>query len=109
MRLINADALLERFSERGVLGASIRAVINEAPTVDAVDLPCPIGSDCWWVDFETMEVRCEKGGITGFVVLKDEILALDSSGERMELHTEWCCLTREEAEAFRERMLKERE
>ena len=70
-------------------------------------LPCPIGSDCWWVSSETLEVECEKGGITGFVVLEGEILALDKAGERVEIHSQWCCLTREEAEAFREKLLKE--
>ena len=72
-----------------------------------VSLPCPIGSDCWWVSSETLEVECEEGGITGFVILKDEILALDKAGERMEIHGQWCCLTREEAEAFREKLLKD--
>ena len=71
-----------------------------------VVLPCKPGSDCWYVDAETFEVCYEKGGITGFVVLDGEILALDLSGERMELHTEWCCLTREEAEEFSEKMRK---
>ena len=73
-----------------------------------VVLPCPIGSDWWYVDSETLEVRCEKGGITGFVILKDKILALDSCGERMEIHDEWCCLTREEAEAFREKLIQQK-
>jgi hypothetical protein len=69
-----------------------------------VNLPCPIGSDYWWVSSETRKVEFEKGGITGFVVLEDKILALDSSGERMDLHSRWCCLTKEEAEAFRKEL-----
>ena len=69
------------------------------------ELPCPIGSDFWWVDDDTMEVKCEKGGITGFVVLKDEVLALNADGDRLEIHSEWCCLSREEAEAIRDKML----
>lgn len=51
-------------------------------------------------------MKYEKGGITGFVVREGEILALDLSGEMMELHTRWCCLTKEEAEAFREELIK---
>ena len=70
-----------------------------------VDIPCKPGTDCWWVDSETMEVQYEKGGITGFVVLEGKILALDTAGERMEIHSQWCCLTKEEAEAFREKLL----
>ena len=76
------------------------------PILDA--LPCPIGSDVWWVSSETLEVECEKGGITGFVIRENEILALDKCGEAFELHSQWGCLTREEAEAFREQLLKER-
>lgn len=74
---------------------------------NTIVLPCPIGSDCWWVDDDTMEVKCEEGGITGFVILKDKILALDSCGERMEIHSEWCCLSKEEAEEIRDKMLQE--
>ena len=69
-----------------------------------VNLPCPIGSDCWWVNSETMEVEYEKGGITGFVILPDKILALDLAGERVEIHSQWCCLSREEAEEMREKL-----
>lgn len=72
-------------------------------------LPCPIGSDIWWVDDETLEVKLEEGGVTGFVILKNEILALDKTGERNELHSQWCCLSREEAESIREQLLKEME
>ena len=75
--------------------------------IDTVVLPCPIGSDCWWVSSETLEVKCEKGGIAGFAIFKDEILALDRSGERMELHSQWCCLSKEEAEAFRNKLIQE--
>ena len=66
-----------------------------------VELPCKPGSDCWYVDPETNEVVYEKGGITGFVVLEDKILALDLSGEQVELHSRWCCLSKEEAESFK--------
>jgi len=68
-------------------------------------LPCPIGSDIWWVDDDTMEVKLEEGGITGFIIRENEILALDKCGEPFELHSEWGCLTKEEAEAFRDKML----
>ena len=75
--------------------------------INTVVLPCPIGSDYWWVDSETKEVKCEKGGITGFVILKDKILALDLVGESMEIHSQWCCLSEEEAVAFREKLMHE--
>ena len=75
--------------------------------MNTIVLPCPIGSDCWWVDSETMTVECEKGGITGFMILKDEILALDLVGEPREIHGQWCCLSREEAEAFRDKLISQ--
>lgn len=74
---------------------------------NTVVLPCPIGSDFWWVSSETKEVECEKGGITGFVILKDKILALDPVGESMEIHSRWCCLSKEEAESFRNKLIQE--
>ena len=123
MRPIDADELLKAIDthmppmhgqredlqlvERATM-AQLYEIIDDAPTINAAVLPCPIGSDCWWVSSETLEVECEKGGITGFTVLKDEILALDLSGNPMKMHSQWCCLTREEAEAFREKLLKER-
>lgn len=73
-----------------------------------VGLPCPVGSDYWWVDPDTKEVKCEKGGIKGFVILKDRILALDASYEHVELNSPWCCLTRREAEEFSEKMFAEK-
>ena len=78
-----------------------------------VVLPCPIGSDIWWVsggdDDETLEVKCEEGGITGFVIREGEILALDKAGERFELNSRWGCLTKGEAEEIRDKMLKEQQ
>ena len=74
---------------------------------ECVMLPCPIGSDIWWVDDETLEVKFEEGGVTGFIIRANEILALDKSGEPFRLNSQWGCLTREKAEAIRERMLKE--
>lgn len=71
-------------------------------------LPCPIGSDIWWVDDETLEVKLEEGGVTGFIIRERDILALDKAGEAFELGSQWGCLTREEAEAIREQLLKER-
>ena len=72
-----------------------------------VVLPCLPGDDCWFVDSETLEVECEKGGITAVVVYADRIEILDLAGEPRTLHSQWCCLSREEAEAFREKLLNE--
>ena len=74
-----------------------------------VELPCKPGSDCWYVGTEPLEVRCEKGGIAGFAIFEGKILALDASGNMVGLHSRWCCLTREEAEEFKEKLLAEEE
>ena len=107
MRLVDADKVKELLERYGCK-EEVLALIDSVPTENAVVLPCPIGSDCWWVFSETMEVECEKGGVTGFVIRENGITALDKAGEQFELHSQWGCLTKEEAEAFREAMLKER-
>lgn len=70
-----------------------------------IEFPCKPGDDIWLVDNDTMEVYCEKGGISGVVVYKDGFAILDSIGELRELHSQCGCLTREEAEAFRDKLL----
>lgn len=74
-----------------------------------IDLPFEIGDDLWWVSSETMEVECEKGGIHGVAIHEDGVYLIDSCREQTKLHSQYGCLTREEAEAFREQMLKDAE
>jgi len=69
-----------------------------------INLPFEIGDDCWWVDSETLEVNCDKGGITGVAIYADRIELLDLAGEPRPLHSQWGCLTKEEAEAFKEKL-----
>lgn len=105
MRLIDADALLNE-ADGDVI--SVESIKN-APTVDAVVLPCPIGSDCWYVSSEDLEIYQEVGGVTGFAVYKDDIFMLDLSGEKERVHSQWGCLSKEEAEQFREKLIAERQ
>ena len=108
MRLIDADDLLAEY-DRVHVGppCEARKLIEEAPTIDAIPLPCPVGSDFWWVDTDDMSVNHEKGGIQGFEIRDNGILyALDPCLEELEVHSETCCLTREEAEEFREKLRK---
>ena len=72
-----------------------------------IDLPCKPGDDCWWVDCETLEVRCDKGGIKGIAIYEYRIELIDPAGEYRELHGQWGCLSREEAEAYREKLLNQ--
>ena len=72
-----------------------------------IELPFEIGDDLWWVSEETMEVCCEKAGIHGVAIYKDRICIIDQCGEQARLHTDCACLTREEAEAIRDGLLKE--
>ena len=72
-------------------------------------LPCSPGDDIWVVDSETMEVYCEKGGVKGVVVYKDDFAIIDSVGEFRELRGPCGCLTKEEAEELRDKMISGRE
>lgn len=61
-------------------------------------LPCKIGDDIWWIDSENNTVQCEKNGVAGFIVKKDEILIMDQAGCPARIGTQYCYLTKEEAE-----------
>ena len=107
MRLIDADKVKKVFERYG-FNKDVLALIDSVQAEDAMVLPCPVGSDFWWVDTDDMSVNHEKGGIRGFEIRDNGILyALDPSLEEIEVHSEWCCLSREEAEEFREKVLKE--
>ena len=60
--------------------------------------PCKIGDDIWWIDAETDTVQCETNGVNGFLVKKDEILIVDKAGESAHIGTQYCYLSKEEAE-----------
>ena len=62
-------------------------------------MPCKIGADIWWIDAETDTVECEKNGVSGFIVKKDEILIMDKAGSEDRIGTQYCYLSREDAEA----------
>lgn len=65
-----------------------------------INLPFDIGDDLWWMSDETMEVCCDEGGIRGVAIREDGIYLIDRCGEQTKLHSQYGCLTREEAEAF---------
>lgn len=65
-----------------------------------INLPFDIGDDLWWVSDETKEVCCEEGGIRGVAIHEDGIYLIDRGREQVKLHSQYGCLTREEAEAF---------
>ena len=60
MRLIDADALKDRFSLTGPVGVSVRRVIDKAPTIDAV--PVVRCKDCKHWE----EIKHGQGWCTGF-------------------------------------------
>ena len=60
--------------------------------------PCEIGADIWYIDSETITVECEKNGVAGFVVKKDEILIIDKAGSEDHIGSQFCHLTKESAE-----------
>ena len=63
-----------------------------------VELPCKIGDDIWWIDDEEPYVKCAKGDIKGIVITKDGIRILDKDGGLEKIGTQYCYLTREDAE-----------
>lgn len=67
-------------------------------------LPCEIGADVWYIEGETLTVQCEKNGVAGFVIKKDEILILDSAGCEDHIGSQFCHLTKESAEKALEDM-----
>lgn len=60
--------------------------------------PCKIGDDIWWIDNENKTVQCEKNGVAGFIIKKDEVLVMDKSGSEDRIGTQYCYLTKEAAE-----------
>lgn len=61
-------------------------------------LPCKIGDDIWWINSETNSVECEKNGVSGFIIKKDEVLVRDKTGSEDRIGTQYCYLTKEDAE-----------
>ena len=73
---------------------------------NTVVLPFMPNDDLWWVDSETMEVRCEKNGIAGVAIFADRILMIDKEGNQWTVGDKWFFLTKEDAEEFRDTVLK---
>ena len=81
-RIINRLALLENLSESGRLAV----------------LPCKVGDDIWWIDDEESMVRCEVAGVKGIVITEDGFMILDSHNDLNRIGTQFCYLTKEDAE-----------
>ena len=64
-----------------------------------VVLPCKVGDDLWWIDAESWSVKVDKGGVKGIAITKDGVRIMDGCGGYDEIGTQYCYLTREEAEA----------
>ena len=63
-----------------------------------IALPCKIGDDIWWIDSENNSVECEKNGVTGFIIKKNEILIRDRTGGEDKIGTQYCYLSKDDAE-----------
>lgn len=63
-----------------------------------VVLPCKIGDDIWWIDAERWSVECEKNAVTGLIITKDEVLVRDKTGGGDRIGTQYCYLTKDDAE-----------
>lgn len=62
-------------------------------------LPCKVGDDLWWIDGEDCTVKVDKGGVKGIAITADGVRIMDGCGGYDEIGTQYCYLTREEAEA----------
>lgn len=66
--------------------------------------PCKVGDDVYWIDetygFDKATVSCAKGDIKGIAYYGNEEFRVIVKGESEpeKLHTEWCMLTKAEAE-----------
>ena len=63
--------------------------------------PCNVGDDIYWIDDESNTVECEKNGIAAVAYYgrgEFKIISKDENPPEA-LHTKWCMLTKEEAEA----------
>ena len=81
-----------------VLGENVGRLADYLITNGVVVLPCKIGDDIWWIDSENYSVECEKNGVTGFIIKKDEILIRDRTGGEDRIGTQYCYLSKEDAE-----------
>lgn len=73
---------------------------------NTVVLPFMPNDDIWWVSSETMQVECEKNGIAGVAIYADRIEMIDKAGEHWSLGEQWFFLTKEDAEEFRDTVMK---
>lgn len=64
-----------------------------------VELPCRIGDDIWWINDETKAVECAKADVAGFVIKDGEILIRDAYGGDNQIGSQYCYLTKADAEA----------
>lgn len=98
----NAQKKLTKIIET-VLNCDSCGIVAEQLAADLIArgvivLPCEIGNDIWWIDNEACSVKREENGVTGFVVKKDEILVLDKAGNEDYIGSQYCHLTKEDAE-----------
>lgn len=64
-----------------------------------VVLPCKVGADTYWIDPQSGKVEKSKSGAYGVVVLKDGFKILDVDGAIDDINTQYCYLTRADADA----------
>jgi hypothetical protein len=62
--------------------------------------PCKVGDDVWWIDLDEETIKCAKADINAIAYYGGEEFRVIARGEYEpeKLHTEWCMLTKAEAE-----------
>lgn len=63
--------------------------------------PCKVGDDIWWIDTEANEINCAENDIKAICYYGEgnfKVIVCDEETPE-DIGTEWCMLTKEEAEA----------
>ena len=81
-----------------VVGNNVNVLADYLISNGVIVPPYKFGDDIWWIDNETNTVECEKNGVTGFVIKKGEILIRDKTGGEDQIGTQYCYLSKEDAE-----------
>jgi hypothetical protein len=90
------------------IGADPAEVVADYLLANGVIVPpCKVGDDIYWIDSDTNEIKCAKKDIKAVCYYGNndfKIITQDESSPE-DIGTQWCYLTKEEAE----NALKERE
>lgn len=83
----------------GIVDVNYGGIADHILANGVIVLPCKVGDDLWWIDAEDWSVKVDKGGVKGIAITADGVRIMDGCGGYDEIGTQYCYLSREEAEA----------